>query len=160
DRLASAAKMHDRRRRDGDLRHGARDRYQELEILDEDAAFRARQPAAHLHGRRAVQTLSRIRVEADRQLGRNHLDVAELQHEVAVPGMAVVLAVGSEPESQVLLQAYDLADRRLLDRTQFLRRQVALLGPLARRDQRVRTDQAADMVGAERRFAAWHAAPS
>ena len=41
DRLAAAAEMHDGRRRNGDLRLGLGDGFQELEIVDEDAAWGA-----------------------------------------------------------------------------------------------------------------------
>src|SRR5580693_1018137 len=66
--------------------------------------------------------------------------------------MPVVLAVGGELEPNVLLQAHYAADRLMLDARQLGRWDLAFLRSLSRPDQRVRPDQAADMVGAERRF--------
>src|SRR5580693_9146387 len=66
--------------------------------------------------------------------------------------MPVVFAVGGELQPDVLLQAHYAADRVVLDAGQLGRRQLALLRRRPRRNQRIRPDQAADMVGAERRF--------
>src|SRR5580693_6656038 len=66
--------------------------------------------------------------------------------------MPVVLAVGGELEPNVLLQAHYAADRLMLDARQLGRWDLAFLRSLSRLDQRVRPDQAADMVGAERRL--------
>jgi hypothetical protein len=93
-------------------------------------------------------------VEAHLQPRRDQLHVGEFEHEVAMPGGAVELAVGHKPQPQVLLQPDHFADRGLLDRRQFGRRDFAALAAFARRDQRGRPDQAADMVGAERRLGA------
>ncbi len=66
--------------------------------------------------------------------------------------MAIVLAVGDEPEPEILLQAHHLADGGVLDALELGVGNLVPIGPLARLDQRVRPDQAADMVGAERRL--------
>ena len=39
----------------------------------------------------------------------------EFKQEIGLPAVAVVLAVGDEPEAEILLQAHHVADRRLLD---------------------------------------------
>src|SRR5258708_26322995 len=66
--------------------------------------------------------------------------------------MPVVLAVGDEFQPDVLLQAHHAADRVVLDTRQLGRRQRALFDGFPCLDQRIGPDQAADMVGAERRF--------
>ena len=50
------------------------------------------------------------------------------------------------------LQPHDLADRVVLDAQQLGRRHLAFFGRLARRNQGIGPDQAADMIGAERRL--------
>ncbi len=68
--------------------------------------------------------------------------------------MAVELAVGRELEPGLLLQPHDFSDRVLLDAQQCCRFKLAFLGRFARRNERIGPDQAADMIGTERRFAA------
>src|SRR5262249_8133687 len=83
---------------------------------------------------------------------RHALDVADLEQKVALPGEAVVLAVGDQTQADVLLQPHHAADRRVLNAHELRLRDFALLRRDARRKQRVGPDQAADMVGTERRF--------
>src|SRR5215470_3433252 len=116
DRAASAPKMHHGWRRERDLRRRSRDRREKLEIVDEDSpAVGPREPAGYLHGRRAVQAVACGRMKAYRELGRDHSHVAEFQHEISVPGVAVVFAVGDELEPELLLQSYGLTDCGMLD---------------------------------------------
>src|SRR5580698_10618903 len=89
-----------------------------------------------------------------REPRRHILNVADLEQEIALPGKAVVFAVGDEPQPDVLLQAHHGANRIVLDARQLGRWDLALLRGRSRRDQRIGPDQAADMVGAERRFIA------
>ena len=89
-----------------------------------------------------------------REFRRHRLDVADLEQEVALPGLAIVLAVGDKPKPDLLLHAHHAADRVVLDARKLVRRDLALFGRLPRLDQRIGPDQAADMVGAERRFGA------
>ena len=84
-----------------------------------------------------------------RKLRLHRLDVADLEQKVALPGLAIVLAVGDDLEPDLFLQAHDAADRIVLDADQVGRRKLARIGRGPRFDQRVRPDQAADMVGAE-----------
>src|SRR5258707_13153817 len=50
-------------------------------------------------------------MKPDGELGRNHSHVAKFQHEVAVPGAAIVLAVRDQLESELFLQSHHLANR-------------------------------------------------
>jgi hypothetical protein len=70
--------------------------------------------------------------------------------------MAVELAVGHDLEPQLLLQAHHLADRRLLNRPDLGVGDLLPFRLLARFDQRVGTDQAADVIGAKGRLGAFH----
>src|SRR5580658_2052760 len=87
-----------------------------------------------------------------REPRRHILNVADFEQEIALPGKAVVFAVGDEPQPDVLLQAHHGVDRIVLDARQLGRWDLALLRGRSRRDQRIGPDQAADMVGAEWRF--------
>ena len=66
-----------------------------------------------------------------------------------MPCAAIVFAVGDELQPDVLLHRDDIADRLLLDALE-AGAVAAAFGLLARLDQRLRPDQAAHMVGAER----------
>ena len=149
--------MHHGRRRQRDLRRRARDRHQEFEVVDEDAStLRPRQLARHLHGRRAVQPVAFGGMKFHRQLRRHHLHILEFQHEIPMPGVAVVLAVGDDLEPEIFLHAHDVADRGLLNRPELGVRDLLLLRLFACVDESVRPDQAADMVGAKGRLGAFH----
>ena len=152
DRLAPAAEMHDGRRRDGDLRRRARDRSEVTEIVDEDR-LRPRELAGDLPA-----TAGSARASPSAEWKRTVIldgiscTFAKLQQEVAVPGAAIVLAVGDELEPDVLLHRDHVADRRLLDALELGVGRSPFSASLARLDQRLRPDQAAHMVGAERRL--------
>ena len=66
--------------------------------------------------------------------------------------MAVVLAVGHQLEPELLLHAHHVADRRLLNAPELSLRDLVVLSLLARPDQRVGPDQAADVIGTKGRF--------
>src|SRR4029077_9863086 len=119
------------------------------------AAVRPRELAGHLHGRRAVLAVAVGGMKAHGELRRDHPHVLEFQHEVPMPGVTVVLAVGDELEPELFLHAHDVPDGGLLDAREPGRRELALLRLLACLDQRLRPDQAADMVGAEGRLGAF-----
>ena len=82
-------------------------------------------------------------------------EFAELAIEVAVVGAAAELAVGCELQPDALLQRQRLADRRILRLRQRL--PVDLTGARTWRAGRAgrRTQQAADVLGAERRGRSW-----
>src|SRR6516162_1952716 len=157
DRRTPAAKMHDAGRRQGDFRHRPRDRSEKPEIIDENAAVRPRELAGDRKRRWAVQAIAFGGMEAHRKLRRDHPHVAEFQHEVAVPRLAIVFAVGGELEPHLFLEADHLADRSLLDALELVRLDFALLRPLTRCDERIGPNEAADMLGAKWWLAASHA---
>ena len=96
-------------------------------------------------------------VESHVELGFGGRDIRDLQQEVALPGKAVEFAVGDDLQPHLFLHAHDLADGRMLDIEQLLRRHGAGFGGLPRIDQRLGTDEAADLVGAKRRrYASGH----
>src|SRR6516164_6160599 len=157
DRAASAPEMHDRWRRERDLRRRPRDGCEKFEIVDEDSlAVGPRELAGDLHGRRAVQAVAFGRMKAYRELGRDHSRIAEFQHEISVPGVAVVFAVGDELEPELLLQSYHLTDCDLLDTLELGIGDLFFLRLLARVDESGGPDEAADMLGAEGRLGAFH----
>src|SRR5262249_2701917 len=96
------------------------------------------------------------RMKPHGELGRNHSDVAKLQHEIAVPGAAVVFAVRDQLESKVLLQAHDVADRLVLDALELGIRHFALVRLFVRFDEGGGPDEAADVLGAEGRSGTLH----
>ena len=68
-----------------------------------------------------------------------------------MPRGAAELAVGRGPEAGVLLQADRVADRVVLDGPQLVGADPALREVVAGRQQVGRAEQAADVIGAERR---------
>jgi len=66
-----------------------------------------------------------------------------------MPRAAAKLAVGHPFEADLLLHPDRIADRRIFDAAQFLARETAGLMLGSRPQQLRRTQQAADMVGAE-----------
>ena len=81
-------------------------------------------------------------------------DAAELVDEVHVPRRAAELPVGRRAQSDVLLQRDDVADRVVLDRAQAGGVDAALREVVTGLHQRPRAQQAADVVGPERRLGA------
>ncbi len=79
------------------------------------------------------------------------LDAAELLEEVDVEIGAAEFAVGDRLQAGVLLHLHDLGDRAILDRAQLRRRDLAARLLLARLEQVFRAQEAADVIGAERR---------
>src|SRR5579872_2167783 len=95
-------------------------------------------------------------MEAHGQPRGHRLDVADLEQKIALPGKSVVFAIGGDLEPSVLLEPNHIADRGLLDARKLRRSHSALFGGLARRNERIGTDQAADMVGAKWRLCTLH----
>ena len=73
-----------------------------------------------------------------------------------MPPGAAELAVGRELEAELLLLLDDLFDLAVLDGLELGRRDRALFALGARLLQRGGTQEAADMIGAERRFGSLH----
>jgi hypothetical protein len=63
---------------------------------------------------------------------------------------APVLAVGDALQAEILLEADDVADRAVLDLAQLRARDLALALALARVEQLLGAQEAADVIGAER----------
>ena len=82
-------------------------------------------------------------LDRDRDVG---LDAAELLEEVDVEVGAAELAVGDALEAHVLLELHDLGDRLVFDLAQLLGRDLALGLLLARLQQVLGAQEAADVV--------------
>jgi hypothetical protein len=96
------------------------------------------------------------RMKAHGELGRDHPHVPEFQHEIPVPGVAVVFAVGDELEPDLLLQPHHVANCGVLDTLELGIRNLFFLRLFARVDERGGSDEAADVLGAEGRLGAFH----
>src|SRR5262245_22251148 len=150
-RGAAGAAVERRRRRNRDLRRPRRVRLDELEMLQHrvigkaELADDARALRACLHA-----------LECDALLHHVALGAVETPEEVEVPPGAAELAVGDGLESHLLLLLDDALDLAILHRLERGRIDLALGVLFARLLQRCRTQQAADMVGAERRLGSLH----
>src|SRR5205823_2768523 len=139
------------RRRDRELGDGGGDRAgQEAERLGEDDVLQADRPIDPEGGRGELQG-ARLIAEPDGEALLAPADATELVDEVHVPGGPPELAVGGGPKPDVFLHGYDRPDRLVLGGPKLLTRQVPcrLGGP--RLAERRRPQQAADVVGPERR---------
>src|SRR6185437_12316315 len=126
------------------------DGFEKLEVLDEDR-MRAVQLALDAETGRRHLGVALGGMEAQLQLVLDHADIADLLQEVAMPGGALILAVSGELEPDLLLHLDDRAHRILLDAAKLLGGQFLAREFLARLDQRLRAQKAADMIGAKRR---------
>src|SRR6185312_8314948 len=124
---------------------------QEQEVVGEDRLFEL-DPAGDRHPRRVERGLARLVVHGDAQLLVGLRDAAELVDEVHVPGPAAELAVGGRLEADALLHRDRLHDRRVLRLLERLAGDVARAELLAGVQQGRGTQQAPDVVGAERRL--------
>ena len=84
------------------------------------------------------------------------LDAVEAPEEIEMPPGAAELAVGDRLQADLFLLLDDALDLAVFDRLERGGVDLALGALLARLLQRGRTQQAADMVGAERRLGALH----
>ena len=144
--------MHHRRRRDAHFRRHPRDRLQEAEMLEHRMVRREVDLAGDLVALRP----GRDAVELDAMRQRDLLDAVEAPEEIEVPPGAAILAVGRELEADLLLLAHDLLDLAVLDRLELARAELALLMPGAGGLDRLRAQDRADMVGAERWLGSLH----
>ena len=94
--------------------------------------------------------------ELNALVGIVNLDAVEHAEEIEVPPGAAELAVGRELETQLLLLLDDLFDLTILDGLELGRRDRTLFALGARLLQRSGTQEAADMIGTERRFGSLH----
>ncbi len=151
DRLPPAAEMQHRRRGDADLRRPGDDRLQEIEIRPLDRRDPA-DLAADMHCRRPEADLGAVApAEARDIFAVVGLDALEPLEKIHMEISAAELAVGDPLEADVLLRAHDLADAFVLDCMQVFRREAAGGEFLPRLPQALGTQEAADVVGAERR---------
>jgi len=138
------------RRRDRELGGAGRDRLQEPERVHEDRRGPAHARGDCEIGPREVH-VARAPVEGHRQLAPLAGEPAEPGEEVHVPGLAAHLAVGDALEPGLLLQTDRVANRRVLGGAERGRAAPTLLALEAQGLQRGRAQQAAHVVGAERR---------
>ena len=129
-----------------ELRHRAGEGAQALEIVGMDR-LRPCELALDHRGRLGAARERSAGLATDR-VGR---DVAEAAVEIAVVGAAAKLAVGREPQPDPRLQIDRRGDRLVLASLQLLAADLAALISAPRVEQRRRAQQAADMLGAERR---------
>ena len=145
DGFVAAAKMQRAGPGNGDLGHRGGQRLEQLEIIDVDRMRPAqlapddgtglRHPAAG-----PIADVAHHRV-------RSH--VAELGVEIAVVGAPPEFAVGCELEPETRLQGDGFLDRTVLGPCKLLLINLAAVEFLTQRQQSRRTQQAADMLGAE-----------
>jgi hypothetical protein len=104
-----------------------------------------------VHDRRREVDVARVAVEADRDAALG-LHALELGQEVDVEIRAAELAVGDAAQAQGPPGIARCRDRRVLDGAQRLGRESRPSRSLARLEERARAQEAADVVGAERRL--------
>ena len=156
DRRAAAAVVDHARRGNRQLRRAvADDRFQELEVVAEDAAVEV-QLARHAQAGRREIDVALVAVEVHGDVLLDLLHAADLVHEVHVPRRAAELAVGDALQADVLLHLHDGADRIVLDCLQLRGADATLLVLLACAQQLLRPQQAADVIGAKRRLRELH----
>ncbi len=148
DHLPALAEVERARRRDAHLRRDVAVRLQELEMLDLRMAGEI-DLAVDLDG----LALGVHAVELDRRR-LDQIDALQAPEEIEMPPGAAELAVGGELEADLFLLLDDLLDRAVFDRLQRGIVDLALGVLLARLLQRRRAQQAADVIGAERRLGA------
>ncbi len=147
----AAPVVHHARRGNREFGNGADDHgLQELKVVGEDRVWQAD----------AIGDTEGCRREGDRPFGISELhlellvclgDPAEPVDEIHVPGTAPELAVGRRGKADVLLHRHHRPDGVVLRGRQGIRGNPArgVIGPS--REQRGGTEQAADVVGSERR---------
>ena len=151
DRLPAAAEMQRGRRGDRHLRHRRRHRLEEPEMLDHRMAGEVDPPVD-------VQSLGLGLGPFELQALRHadQLDAVEVFEEIVVPPRAAELAIGRELQSAFLLLGDYLPDLRILNRLEMIGADFTVLAFRACVLDRRRTQEAADMVGAEWRLGALH----
>ena len=94
--------------------------------------------------------------EGDAGLHDGLLDAVEAPEEIEMPPGAAEFAVGDRLQAGIFLLLDDVLDLAVFHRFQFVCRDLALGAALARLFQRRGPQQAADVIGAERRFGSLH----
>ena len=126
-----------------------------FEILHLDAAGRPHHPVDDFDRQRHLFLAALLRLlalqdgAADREIG---LDPADPVDEVEMEALAPEFAVSDGGEADRLLFLHHVRDGGVFASAKFVRAQRLVLPSLARFQQRLRAQQAADMVGAKRCF--------
>src|SRR5262249_31849567 len=147
DAVLGQTEMQHRRRGDGHLRRDLAVGFEKLEVRQHRMVGKA--DLAH-----DAQPL-RLGLHAaglDALLGLADLDAVEHAEKVEVPPGAAELAVGRKLKAELLLLLDDLFDLAVLDGLELGRGDGALFALGARLFERRGAQEAADMIGAERRF--------
>ena len=139
------------RRRDGHFRRDLGVRLEKFEVLqhrmigERDLAHDAQALRLGLHA-----------TELDPLLGLKNFDAVEHAEKIEVPPGPAEFTVRCELKPELLLLFDHLFDLAVLDRLEIRLRDRALFALGPRVFQRRRTQEAADMIGAERRFGPLH----
>jgi hypothetical protein len=154
DSVATGKLMDLRRRGDRHFRRFLRERLQEGECRDIHRA-RPGDPAIDQRERPGDRLPVLVVIDHVRALALDELDAERVQElrQIAHPPK---FAVGDGMEADLLLQLDDLAYAAILEPAQLLARGLSRHEIAPRLDQPLRPDQAADMVGAERRRGSFH----
>src|SRR6516162_4309285 len=102
------------------------------------------------HPHRIMPGLRARKLDAD--VGVKQLAAGQMAEEVEVPPGTAELAIGRKLQADRGLFFYRLLDLHILDLAQVVGRNLALLASCARLFDRRWPEQAADLVGAERRL--------
>src|ERR1700692_2722164 len=151
DRRADRAAVQRRRRRDRYLCRAFGVLLDEFEMLDHRMAGEA-----DLAGDLGAFVARPRRGEGDAGLHDGLLDAVEAPEKIEMPPGAAEFAVGDRLQAGRLLLPDDVLDLAVFHRFQLIRRELALGAALARLFQCRGPQQAADMIGAERRFGSLH----
>src|SRR6516162_7776566 len=155
DALADAAlgqtEMQHRGSGNGHLRQHAGVCLQELEMLQHGMVRES-----ELADDPQALRLGLYAAELNALLGFVELDAVEQAEKIEMPPRAAELAVGGKLESGLLLPGDDLLDLAILDRLELGGGDCSLLAPGACFLEGSRTQEAADVISAERRFCSLH----
>jgi hypothetical protein len=140
----------------GRSRRGA---LQEVEVAALDASAMTER-RGHAHGRRLEPDLGAVVAPERRgEAALDHGDAIQLLQKVDVEEGAPELAVGNAEKPDLLLAPHHALDRRVLDLAQGLGGGLAAGMPLARLEQALWPQEAADVIGAVRWRDAGHGGP-
>ena len=150
------AVVHHAGRRNRELRRAAlHHRFQEIEVIAEDAAVE-RQLAFHLEARGREVHIALVAVKMHGDVLLNLAHTADLVQKVHVPRRAAEFAVGDALQAQLFLHTNDVANRGVFGLAQAGGIEPPCLVLRARAGELGRPQQAADMVGAEWRLSQRH----
>ena len=143
----AAPEVHRRRRRQRDLRRAPRRAREEVELGARDRAA-PRQPAGGVRRQERLLGAGLVAEREARGLGGHAVDAIDEARPVRG---AAELAVGDRFEPGLLLQRHRVADGAVLDRLELVVGETVLAPGAVRLAQLGRAQQAADVIGAERR---------